>query len=156
MTLDPHKPLQDVEPAAPKAPQAIRPDRRRFCLSRRQGHAMTLVLSLFTAIVALRLASAPQTHPDPLPPFPAGYDRLADRIDPNHADAGELAVLPGVGPAKAQAIIHFRDKARAQRQWPAFQRVDDLQQVYGIGPAIAAKLRPYVIFEEADRRAQSN
>lgn len=60
------------------------------------------------------------------------------RIDLNRADAEELAELPGIGAAKAAAIIEHRTENGA------FQSVEDLEAVRGIGPALVAKLRPLV------------
>jgi competence protein ComEA len=54
-------------------------------------------------------------------------------IDPNQADAATLETLPGVGPARALAILE------ARRQKP-FQCVEDLDRVPGIGPRILAGL----------------
>lgn len=63
---------------------------------------------------------------------------LAQPVDLNTATADQLEALPGVGPATAQAIISFRD-AHGR-----FERVEDLLDVRGIGPAKFATLRPLV------------
>jgi competence protein ComEA len=52
-------------------------------------------------------------------------------IDPNRADAATLETLPGVGPARAAAIL----AARARRP---FARVEELDRVPGIGPRTLA------------------
>ena len=52
-------------------------------------------------------------------------------IDPNLADAATLETLPGVGPARALAILE------ARRRQP-FRRVEDLERVPGIGPRTVA------------------
>src|SRR5262249_37242161 len=59
------------------------------------------------------------------------------RIDLNSATYAELILLPGVGDQLAERI------ARARAQGP-FQKVDDLRQVPGIGPATLERLRPWV------------
>ncbi len=52
----------------------------------------------------------------------------ADAVDINTADADALAAgLHGVGPAKAEAIVAYRDKNGP------FKSVDDLVAVQGIG-----------------------
>ncbi|MEB1808154.1 MAG: helix-hairpin-helix domain-containing protein [Bacillaceae bacterium] len=57
------------------------------------------------------------------------------KININQATAEELQKLPGIGPAKATAIIAYRDENGP------FQTVDDLQNVSGIGPKSIEKMR---------------
>ena len=64
-----------------------------------------------------------------------------DRIEINSAELYQLDTLPGIGPVKAQAIIDYR------RKHGSFTRVEDLQQVYGIGPKTVEKLRDKVRFD---------
>jgi competence protein ComEA len=59
-------------------------------------------------------------------------------VDLNHASAAELETLPGIGPALAQAIVDYRSAHGA------FQSIDDLGDVRGIGPAKLEQLRPLV------------
>jgi competence protein ComEA len=66
----------------------------------------------------------------------AGGD--ATRVDLNRASAEELATLPGIGEAKAAAIVEFRTSSGA------FTSLEELEAVRGIGPALVAKLRPHV------------
>ncbi|MEY3019717.1 MAG: hypothetical protein RLZZ272_701 [Actinomycetota bacterium] len=56
------------------------------------------------------------------------------RLDVNRASVEELVVLPGIGPAKAAAIVQDRE-----RNGP-FQRPEDLQRVGGIGAATYAAI----------------
>ena len=62
-------------------------------------------------------------------------------VNVNSATAEELALLPGVGPTKAQAIIRYRT------EHGAFKRVEDLAAVKGIGEKGLEKLRPHVALE---------
>ena len=62
----------------------------------------------------------------------------AKPIDLNRATLAQLEELPGIGPAKARAILEFREKSGP------FERVDDLLALPGIGPKRFEKLRPYV------------
>ena len=57
-------------------------------------------------------------------------------VNVNTASAEELSLLPGVGPARARAIVELR------QQRGGFKRVEDLLEVKGIGDASLAKLRP--------------
>src|SRR5207253_3210313 len=58
-------------------------------------------------------------------------------VNLNEANAEELERLPGIGPAKAKAIVEHRHAH-------PFHRVDDLTKVKGIGKKTFAKLRPYL------------
>jgi len=59
------------------------------------------------------------------------------RIDLNAASQAELETLPGVGPARAQAII-------AERETRPFRVPGDLRRVPGIGEATFQRLAPLV------------
>lgn len=61
------------------------------------------------------------------------------KIDINHATADELDALPGIGAAKAKAIVAEREAGGA------FGSADDLLRVKGIGPKMLAKLKPHVV-----------
>lgn len=58
------------------------------------------------------------------------------QININLASASELEILPGVGPATAKAIIAYREKNGA------FNSVEDLLNVRGIGPAKLGEILP--------------
>lgn len=61
-------------------------------------------------------------------------------LNVNLAPASELAKkLPGIGPAKAQAIVQHRE------QHGPFKTVDSLMNVKGIGPGILAKIQALVV-----------
>lgn len=55
-------------------------------------------------------------------------------MDINRATARELTSLQGIGPAKAQAIVEYRQKNGQ------FNSTKDLTKVKGIGPKIVEKL----------------
>jgi competence ComEA-like helix-hairpin-helix protein len=65
-------------------------------------------------------------------------------LDPNVADASSLAVLPGVGAGRAEAIVRERTRA-------PFSRAEDLRRVPGIGPATLKRIRPWLVFPSQQR-----
>ena len=68
---------------------------------------------------------------------PAGAASPAARVDLNAASADELAKLPGIGPAKAQAIVEHRAHE-------SFAKVEDLRKVKGIGPKLYEQVKEHV------------
>ena len=77
----------------------------------------------------------------------AGLDRRAvaerpllanERVDPNAAPAEELERLPGIGPAKAFAIVDDREIHGP------YVTLEDLRRVPGIGPAVLERIASHV------------
>ena len=66
---------------------------------------------------------------------------IARRVDVNHAGASELARLPGIGPELARRIVEDR------QAHGAFERVEALQRVRGIGPRTAESLRDHLVMQ---------
>lgn len=66
------------------------------------------------------------------------FTAVASPLDINAATPAQLETLPGIGPAKALAIVDFR-----QRHGP-FESLEGLDQVPGIGPATLVSLRGLV------------
>lgn len=58
---------------------------------------------------------------------------IGDKISLNSATLQELMQLNGIGEKKAQAIIEYRQKSGG------FKRIEDIQEVKGIGPALFEK-----------------
>lgn len=56
-------------------------------------------------------------------------------VNINTASQSELETLPGVGPAKAKAIVEYR------KQHGNFKSVEELKNVKGIGEGIFAKMK---------------
>jgi competence protein ComEA len=59
-------------------------------------------------------------------------------VDLNTAAQAELETLPGVGPVTAGKIIAYREANGP------FQRIEDIQEVPGIGPATFEGLKDLV------------
>ena len=67
---------------------------------------------------------------------PALVAAATEPVDLNQASVAQLESLDGIGSAKAQAIVDFRDANGP------FASVDDLRKVRGIGDKLLASLRP--------------
>lgn len=74
-------------------------------------------------------APAPAAAPKPAPP-PA-----SSKVDINQATVAQLVAVPGIGPAKATAIVHHRETSGP------FTSMEQLDDVPGIGPATLDALR---------------
>lgn len=70
---------------------------------------------------------------------PSDGDRNGMQVAINTATEEELMQLPGIGPAKANAIIAYRE------EHGPFRRVEDLLNVTGIGEKTLEKLKPYLL-----------
>jgi len=57
------------------------------------------------------------------------------RIDINAADSQKLQDLPGIGPAKAEAIIEYRESNGP------FQKAEDIMLVSGIGESLYSRIK---------------
>lgn len=67
-----------------------------------------------------------------------GEQHGGTKININTADKAALESLPGIGPAKADAIIEYRQKMGA------FKTVSDLEKVPGIGEKTLEQLKDKV------------
>ena len=121
------------------------PDQRRWLWTPPQRRTLAALTLLGCGLLAVGLLNRPAAVPDPPAGHPPRFNDLADRLDPNTATVDELGVLPGIGRSKAEAIVFYRDAA-ADR--PVFRKASDLSRVNGIGPSIAAKIVPYLVFPE--------
>jgi len=78
--------------------------------------------------------------PDSRSTGPAGGNSPgpSSQLDLNAATAAQLDTLPGVGPVTADRILNWR------AEHGRFRRVEELQEVEGIGPKTYAQLAPLV------------
>jgi competence protein ComEA len=93
--------------------------------------ALTLCLALAAALGAEAEATDARVDAPEQGPPSAEQDR---RININEAGVDELVRLPGIGPARAEALIAERKKRR-------FRRPEDIMRVPGIGRKTYARLR---------------
>jgi competence protein ComEA len=98
--------------------------------------ALMLVLTLTLAASTAPVSAAPPAATK------AGASE-ARPIDINTADSAALESVPGIGKSLSQRILAFREKNGA------FQSVDDLLKVQGIGEKSIQKLRPYLTVAKA-------
>lgn len=69
---------------------------------------------------------------------PGSSARGGRPVNLNSASESELLGLPGIGPAKARAILAYR------REKGSFAAVSDLGRISGFGPALVARLAPFL------------
>jgi competence protein ComEA len=70
--------------------------------------------------------------------FAVSWLALGEPIPLNHADARMLRAVPGIGPARADAIV------RNRRMHGHFGRMSDLDRVRGFGPKTVISVAPYL------------
>jgi competence protein ComEA len=98
----------------------------------------------FTLPAAPAFAPASGQFARPVPPAPGGgitppAGGGPPSVNLNTASLSELDALPGIGPARAAAILQERE-ARGP-----FASVEELARVAGLGPAAIARLRSRVV-----------
>jgi competence protein ComEA len=92
--------------------------------------ARACALALATACAVALAAQAADPQPG-----------LTGTVNVNTATAEELQLLPGIGAARADALIELR------KQRGGFKSLEQLKELKGIGDASLERLRPYVRFE---------
>lgn len=71
-------------------------------------------------------------------------------IDVNTASVDDLTFLPGIGEAKARAIVEYREKNGP------FRTLADLEQVPGIGKKTLERLAPYLSLSQVENSHAAN
>lgn len=74
---------------------------------------------------------------------------LRGKLNLNTATGDQLQLLPGVGPAKSERIVEFRQKHGK------FRRIQDLRRVKGFGQKTLKKLTPYLAVEGENTLTES-
>ncbi len=96
----------------------------------RTARALALALLL---LLGLGLAASPALAAD--------GGSLSGVVNVNTATADQLMLLPGIGEAKAQAILERR------KEQGGYKSVDELLEVKGIGAAALERIRPFVVIQ---------
>jgi competence protein ComEA len=98
--------------------------------------AMTLGFAAFAMFSATRWTVY---RPVGLPHAPANESWPDMRIDVNAAGAGELNLLPGIGPALAEAIVADRESHGV------YATIEAMDRVRNIGPKRIEAMLPYAV-----------
>jgi competence protein ComEA len=93
------------------------------------SRALLLATSMLCASTAL---AQPGVHRRP-PPAP----KVVGVVNLNTATVKQLTLLPGVGPARAKAIVAYREQQH-------FGRVEDVRKVKGIGKGVMKKIENHI------------
>jgi len=109
------------------------------------GRLLILVCLLFSTTMPLNFVLADDRQPIYRPghkPDQQADQRLNQRLNINTAGPALLAErLPGIGPAKAKAIVEYRE------QHGPFKALDNLKNVKGIGPSTLQKIRLLIFID---------
>jgi competence protein ComEA len=107
--------------------------------SQSRGFLVSIVLSLGLAVCAI--LAAPRDDD-------GSAMGLAARLNPNTATISSLTRLPGVGLARASAIVAYRRRVQAETGLRvAFRQPEDLQRIRGIGPKTAQQMARWLDFQ---------
>lgn len=114
-------------------------------------HRLTPVFAIALLIISMggtwRIAGATPptiaeeittTSPEPERPAKKSARALTGKININTATEEQLMLLPTVGPAKAERIVHWRKKNGG------FRRIADLRRVKGFGYKTYKRLEPFL------------
>lgn len=94
---------------------------------------MKRIIIVMAALAGLTLAATPVLQAGPS--AEVKFETKAPQVSINKATPQELEALQGVGPAIADRIVKYR------QEHGAFQKVEDLSQVPGIGEGKLQKMK---------------
>jgi competence ComEA-like helix-hairpin-helix protein len=116
----------------------------RYDLRWTRGNLLALTVLCLAAAIALglRYADRPVRIGRRPAVFQGRVEAASEKINPNLADSASLQRLPTIGPARAKAIIDYREAHGPG----AFRTAADLEAIKGIGPATVEKIDKYLSF----------
>ena len=91
--------------------------------------------------LSLALLVSARVAPQGAQALAGGEAHGSGTVNVNTATAEELQLLPGIGAARADALIELRQERGG------FKSLEQLKDVKGIGDASLERLRPYVRFQ---------
>ncbi len=148
--------LQDLTPDP-------EPEKPRFRLERIEAALIALLLVLIAGgnLIPRLLPEKIQYpitvhHADEnkrLPPIDWSATPVPPQViqhDLNKATRADLIELPGIGPSLADSILAYRD------QHGPFAKVEDLDQISGVGPRKLESIRQFLFVAESSEKIQSS
>ena len=132
----PVRPAAEVPAPATVRQVSIAPPQ---AVSSPDGSTLVATVPDVPATPAVEESEAPVRQEQPTSSLRPVHREAARQVDLNHATASDLQGLPGIGPKLAQRVIDHRT-ARGP-----FGKIEDLQQVKGIGRKKFDRLRPHVL-----------
>lgn len=114
---------------------------KTFLLFTPPAGSLARTLSLLIAL-AIGGLLAPGVQAQEKPPEQAPVQKQMQVVNINTADAAELSsVLQGVGRARAEAIVQYRE------MYGPFESIEELMDVSGVGEATLARNREAITLE---------
>jgi len=120
-----------------------------------QRRALVVLCLVLSVYIGVRYFFNRRYVSNPQPLTPDSAQALQDKIDPNTADAATLSVLPLIGEKRAADIVAYREQYIREHQGRvAFEELDDLERVKGIGPSTLSQMKPYLMFPATNPATQ--
>jgi competence ComEA-like helix-hairpin-helix protein len=114
--------------------------RMDFTWRRANLAAILAILIAGGALLGWKVTEQSVRAGEQIPVNPSRVAQGRDLINPNTASYASIRRLPGMGQAKAQAIIDWRE---SHKDLP-FREARDLSQIRGIGPVLTHRVAPYL------------
>jgi endonuclease III len=112
--------------------------------TQQQRTTLCILILALAIIAAYRLIRDNQTVPAQLPDEGPRANEVMSQLDLNTADAASLSAIPRLGEVKAKAIVAYREQFIAAHPGQrAFERMESLYRIKGIGPSTMELLRQY-------------
>jgi hypothetical protein len=109
----------------------------------RQRRIAWLLAAILVIALAIRLRNNPQEIASPQDG--AHSAEITGQLDPNDAPAAMMGVIPHLPPAKARAIVAYRESfVRRHPGRRAFNSLHDLLRVKGLGRQTLEQISPFL------------